>query len=737
MADSSTKKLQKAGERVCARAEHISSMQTGDKVLAERLSRGVRGVFRQRNIAFLMGVCAVLMIVWHMTNAEGVPDSRYLRYLATYAFFFFAGAKFRAEERLGQNPDGQGRSPEDFVYHTLGMFALPCLVALGVSLLLEAATVEQVPTALLYVFISKLESLFLLRDMPDTGTGIAVTSLGTMWVLASLAGIQILYGILRAKTGEKRTIAASVACGAAGLLLRILDRWLPLSLVRTLLLFPVFVFGAYAYDRLRADDEKPADGNRAFAFFADLGEFSPWFFAIAAIDGDFAAVWTTNALFFTRFFRVTLDASLALLICYLRGDLTDARGLRGVLESALCLVWIMASNSVMRNQLDGYFFWALQFVYGFFYLVVLYKDRRAQPRKPVLCLVAVALCLWVVQSYAMPQYAIDSAVFVYIPLVGMLLMLSLMDGEDVRALIRVFVIEMVFVAATAVVFYVLEALLGAMPLEYEEYGENHWPPAALSFQHIYYRRPGSIDFFTHLPKNSGLFSESVMLAFVLFFPLTLNHVYKVVPRGWNALFIVALISTTSLTNFLALGVFYLLLLIFSKPKNPRQKTAKRAIVPSLLLIAPGILYRLFTKKASVKGGSWDQRVDHVIASFKVFRKHFPFGCGTTSDLSIRLYETYVQGIAIGLPAFLAMDGIFAIATFVVPMVAYAIKSIKERDLANIAFVSAFFVNVFMTAQSYSLIEWAVVVFIFIGYLVGDGPNGGQTPKHLAGEAQPL
>ena len=710
-------------------------MSAKGNALKIKLSRGIKSAFHDRNAAFCMGVCAVLMIVWHMTNAEGVPDSRYLRYLATGAFFFFTGAKFQAGERRG--PEGQEQSSEDFISHILKAFALPCFVALGVAFLLETAAAEKTPSIFQYILVLKLGSLFLLRDIPDDGTGFSATSLGSMWVLVSLASIQILYRMWRTKIDESRTMAVSVVCGAAGLLLHIQGLWLPFSRVRTLMFFPVFALGALAYERLHADSEEVGGDNRAFAFFADLGECAPWFFAIAAVDGDFATIWTTNALFFTRFFRVTLDASIALLVCYLRGDLADARGLRGVLESALCLDWIMAANSVMRNQIDGGFFWVLQLVFGILYFMTLVKAKHVQPRKPVLGIIVATLCLWAIQTYVMRQYFFNAAVFIYLPLLSMLLMLSLMDGEDVRGLIRVFVIEMVFVAATAVVFYVLEALLGAMPLEYEEYGENHWPPAALSFQHIYYRRPGSIDFFTHLPKNSGLFSESVMLAFVLFFPLTLNHVYKVVPRGWNALFIVALISTTSLTNFLALGVFYLLLLIFSKPKNPRQKTAKRAIVPSLLLIAPGILYRLFTKKASVKGGSWDQRVDHVIASFKVFRKHFPFGCGTTSDLSIRLYETYVQGIAIGLPAFLAMDGIFAIATFVVPMVAYAIKSIKERDLANIAFVSAFFVNVFMTAQSYSLIEWAVVVFIFIGYLVGVDANGGQTLKDLSMEVQPL
>ena len=84
------------------------------------------------------------------------------------------------------------------------------------------------------------------------------------------------------------------------------------------------------------------------------------------------------------------------------------------------------------------------------------------------------------------------------------------------------------------------------------------------------------------------------------------------------------------------------------------------MVLPMILIVIGLVFLVILeeKTHSVSGGaSVSIRTDHIFASLKMWLSEPLFGGGFLNDTKFYGYSTYDQGYSVGLPVFLAMQGI--------------------------------------------------------------------------------
>lgn len=389
----------------------------------------------------------------------------------------------------------------------------------------------------------------------------------------------------------------------------------------------------------------------------------------------------------------------------------------GIIEIILVFTAILLDSSVfyIGCMPDGKKYFQTILIICCVSLALIYGilNKKEISFKTSLLPLVVVLLTGLIQAICFPDNIKAMMEKIYFPILLLLIMMMVINSQQLERMISIYIFIMTGIAILSLFFYFFCTVFQIIPMQ----NTSYWwdvPRKARTFLGFYY------DSSTWQPihflridgtRNMAIFTEAPMYAFRLVLALLLNHLYNILPQKFNWIIFITIITTFSITSVMALFVFYMSRFFFLYRKKLLNTKFKKICLLFILIGCMVFFIRLLSQKMGQSSAI--TRMDHMRACLLTIRHTFPLGCGTNNYSFITKYEIYKQGMSVGLPAFVAMDGIFAVILSILPAVLYTVSVIIKKHTANIAFVCTFMIMIFMTALTYNYIVWFVVVMIFV------------------------
>lgn len=272
-----------------------------------------------------------------------------------------------------------------------------------------------------------------------------------------------------------------------------------------------------------------------------------------------------------------------------------------------------------------------------------------------------------------------------------------------------------FLAATSLVLWLLGPILEILHPNIRM--NLSWAPgdgtgtSIRGYFHLLYYTQSDVFFGKTIARNSGIFVESPLFAFVLVVAL-LIEVLLLKRRSRTkvvVLLTVAILSTLSITAYLVLGVLagiVVIPLIFQYFTNPRNERKKKIILAAVL-IAFGLLFGyVFVRK--IFSASWAIRMDDYVAGFKAWCKSPLLGNGLSSDQVIinrmsgfRINNT---GMSNSITQVLAFGGVALLAVYLCGILGFFIR----RRPQSVRFGVTYFVLWSVTVVTFFTFSMAII-----------------------------
>ena len=269
----------------------------------------------------------------------------------------------------------------------------------------------------------------------------------------------------------------------------------------------------------------------------------------------------------------------------------------------------------------------------------------------------------------------------------------------------------------SLVLYILGSLLNIIPeWDSAERVWGEWRPHIIrNFYYLYYESH-QITVGDHIiMRNGGAFAECPMYNFVLCVAIgTELFLSKKVSKIKVIILIISVISTFSTTGLIFIIIAfaaYVLIHFDDYPKLAKHKNKLKYFVLAAFLLFVAVI---LLKTVSPDGkGSMNVRSDHLIACFKAFLEYPLFGCGWGNGAQILRNSFFVQGLSVGLVAFMAYGGIILTSVIVVPVVINIKRSFISKEYNKLTFEILFIVLFFFTIVNPYPILWLFVAFLTI------------------------
>ena len=198
-------------------------------------------------------------------------------------------------------------------------------------------------------------------------------------------------------------------------------------------------------------------------------------------------------------------------------------------------------------------------------------------------------------------------------------------------------------------------------------------------------------------RNCGSFTEAPMFGFWLSIAYSLYR-YK----NKNRVSVIVVLLASIMTSASMTAMFFVVIYEFARyGLKIRRDGIKQLICLFIMLItsiiALVIINNMLTSK--LESGSGQVRSDHLKASFRLFKLSFPLGIGIGNEEMFHQYETFKQGMSIGLPALFAQGGLGITIITIYPMLYFLYRSVVLKKWGIIAFLIGFlFLNIVTTGQ---------------------------------------
>lgn len=229
--------------------------------------------------------------------------------------------------------------------------------------------------------------------------------------------------------------------------------------------------------------------------------------------------------------------------------------------------------------------------------------------------------------------------------------------------------------------------------------------------HLLYYTQSDVLFGKTIARNSGIFVESPLFAFILVVALLIEVLLlKRKARLHVVLLLLAtIVSTLSITAYLVLGVLggiVVVPLIRAFFVNPRKSKRKKQILALMLLLLALLAGYVFARK--VFSASWAIRMDDYVAGFLAWCKSPLFGNGLSSDQVIinrmsgfRINNT---GMSNSIMQTLAFGGLALLALYLTGIVGFFVR--KRAPLVR--FGVTFFVLWSVTVVTFFTFSMAIL-----------------------------
>lgn len=288
-----------------------------------------------------------------------------------------------------------------------------------------------------------------------------------------------------------------------------------------------------------------------------------------------------------------------------------------------------------------------------------------------------------------------------------------------RGIIECFYRLTVFLAAISLVCWLLVSILKILPVT--GYTEYFWGGDRLvgNFFKIYFESQDYNFMGTVICRNSGIYPEAPMYAFVLI----VASAYGYFIRGDRGKKIVCLVitmfSTLSMTAIM-MAIFIILCYIVKKFKSKYQIALGIVLVPILILVFGYLIVQLLSFKSANDTLSTSLRLDDLNAGYQLWLTHPYLGAGMDNLVALqqhmaadRLY-TYLgvnqAWYSLGWSSILAYGGIYLTAIYSYPLLKSLVLGVSYNN-------SIWIFSLVIIVSLFILIVYGSPLFIFtLAYL---------------------
>lgn len=230
---------------------------------------------------------------------------------------------------------------------------------------------------------------------------------------------------------------------------------------------------------------------------------------------------------------------------------------------------------------------------------------------------------------------------------------------------------------------------------------------------ISYFAQGIVKFFGMMvQRNTGIFVEAPMFAYVLILALTISVFIDNHKSNFKKFIIImAIFSTTSTTALIMFIMIFLVKYIINMPTDSLKKINKIVLFVIILIFFYIIIYYLLMNKKNDMIGSYSLRQDDIIAGIEAWKLHPLMGNGLNNidalvnQMSTNRWLTDSTGYSSGIFYILASGGIYLLMMYIFPIFA----TINKKNICILELL-----NFFLLLNIIVPISFTVIFILMVG-----------------------
>lgn len=275
------------------------------------------------------------------------------------------------------------------------------------------------------------------------------------------------------------------------------------------------------------------------------------------------------------------------------------------------------------------------------------------------------------------------------------------------------------IAVVSILMWILCSLLKVMPQTgnvlsgWSDTGEYK---TVSNYFYIYFGTQTISSFgLNNITRNSAIFTEAPMASLHFSLALIIELLLCKKPSRKKVLiFIVAILTTFSMTGYLLILMVVGIKVLFYKPRNNFTCVLKFFLVPIGVVIVGYIGFNLFMDKLSSASGSI--RVDDFVAGYKAWQDNIIFGTGggEANQQALKSYMSSFRmsntGFSNSVMMILSGRGLYGGALYFICIIKGLIDGVKNKNF-NKFFFTAFFLYLFtITVMPYLYLTYFILIF---------------------------
>ncbi|MDE6356896.1 MAG: O-antigen ligase family protein [Clostridia bacterium] len=294
------------------------------------------------------------------------------------------------------------------------------------------------------------------------------------------------------------------------------------------------------------------------------------------------------------------------------------------------------------------------------------------------------------------------------------------NDYDIPAILFKFRNLICFIALVSIFMWVMCSIVSVIPQTgnvfsaWSDTGEYKVVP---NFFYIYFETQ-KIDIFgfNNIIRNSAIFTEAPMASLNFSLALIIElFLCKKVSKKKVLIFIIAILTTFSMTGYILILMAFGIKLLLYTPKSNSAHILKLFLVPVCVVIVGYVGFNLLSEKLSSHSGSI--RLDDFVAGYKAWQENIFFGTGggevnqqtLISYMSpFRLYNT---GFSNSIMMILSGRGLYGGILYFGCIVKGLCDGIKQKNFNKFFFVVFFLYLFTITVIAYSYLTYFILIFL--------------------------
>lgn len=357
--------------------------------------------------------------------------------------------------------------------------------------------------------------------------------------------------------------------------------------------------------------------------------------------------------------------------------------LKSIIEYMLVLISIIECNSVYTRTIEIEFYtnYLEFFVVGIFSMFVLTVTPKIKKKKAML--IILLECYFLLFYFLTNSTQLVFFILKFIVLFSILL-IYFENESNLKNIMEKYSNVVFVLALISCFFYIFGTLTEIIP---PKKIMINWGGIKQidNFAFIHFSTQAQKIFNINVKRNTGIFTEAPMYAFVLIVAFLKEKIYPAKKSNVRKrIYILTIFSTISITGILCVVIIEALDYVLNNKKKDKIYLLFKILFLPILILAVIVIFKItIINKQENDHASYSVRMDDYKASFFAWKEHPILGNGFNNESVTQRYmedsrnENLGQSNAIGKIA--AEGGIILIALYLLPLILNAINAIKKKD----------------------------------------------------------